>query len=1453
MSDPVHPHAVSSPIRRRSPARFGPAALGVLALVLAAPSTAQAATLSKACSASLLWGTASSWTGGVVPGANDIGAELGPNTGSCGIGQLITVDASAPEPLGGWIGGQLHNAGQNAGGVSLALARDTTFNGNVYIREGNFVDGGYDVTILGTLANCGNSTCAYLNGEGNGLGFTRTGGTLDVNQVYLQRSSSASFRPGDTANNFVLACLSQRNACPTPSITQDPTYYADTSDEGLTVDGTLTLGALSATVESKLTLNWNTSGFTGAVDWTLRVAGNQVSVLTTAYTNGQLVIGTLPSGVTFDPATHIFYNATDGYTYVGFVGDSDGDGVADGLDVCPGGDDTVDPDLDGVPSDCDVCPADYFNDGDEDGVCDGADLCPATYDPNQEDFDLDDIGDACDDDWDGDGVPDETDLCAGADDSDDADGDLIPDGPDRDGEVCDICPLDAENDADVDLWCESDDNCPDTANEDQDDLDGDLIGDACDADRDGDNADNEDDCAPDDPTGDATVTWFLDADGDGFGDVAAQVLVCETATDPAGYVQTSTDCDDTDAEVHPDALEVCDDDDVDDDCDGVADDDDDEVSGQGTWYVDADGDGLGDSGSPTSACDLPSGYAATGGDLCDDDAPASGLDADGDGCTDAPSVPGFSTTANADGTYTLTTGEDATEISVVLPAGTTTDATAAITQSTDEYGNRVILFSGITLPSGGTKSATLYLPASAFMRQVDYKPKGTLQLRQILGGSRHCVIDSESPSPAPTKTGCTGILWRSDTNINLTTTGQNVNTFSSIFRTHSSGLYAGKVAAGFGVPLGERTASWAGAGTVVYSFATTKSTVTLAYKGQKYTAKYYDITGARHSFYDLRHTGIVVYADDDGDGIPNADEVVEYGTDPDVADSDGDGLPDGIEVAMGTGPLDADDSADPDADGDGLAYDQELLFGTDPDSADSDGDGVGDVVELADETDALDAASSLYEDLDGNGVDDRRDDDDGDGIDAGLEAEYGTDASLADTDGDGVSDYAEVYIYETDPLDAADVLRVDSDGDGLDDDVDNCIEVDNLEQDNADGDMFGDGCDDDDDDDGADDDDETCDTDPAKTAAGDCGCGTADEDADLDGVTDCLEEVLTIDGRRSHVYFEDGLGVYAQFNGALELNGGLLAPDLRSGDAGYGQIGATIEGVAAYSNDAVTYEVADGGSAVDNRERWGWKVGNNERASVRWKDSEKYVSTRDPAFPSLDEEDNYGRLVSRFIHADETRLRFRWTRKTELPLTVAIDGVPLLTVTEDADDSCVEGETTPEGAVYTCLDGYALVSTYDVHEVYRDEDGERKRVVDIDFTGDRLGDGNVIAWYADADADDGLSGLLYSQLALDDGTGTSVWYNAGGRFEAIVPITGVAEPSVSCPSATLNLQFGDASTAAVLEGSAEWTGYDVERRSQTLTKKVNGRRVTVTRAWTHWRANEVGEDCELDDDTCDED
>jgi len=153
----------------------------------------------------------------------------------------------------------------------------------------------------------------------------------------------------------------------------------------------------------------------------------------------------------------------------------------------------------------------------------------------------------------------------------------------------------------------------------------------------------DDDCDgfidDDDPDVIGTSTWYADSDADGYGDSTASHEACDA---PSGYVgyAAATDCDDSDATVHPAATEVCNG--VDDDCDGLIDDDDGGVVGTTTWYRDGDGDGDGDPSRSVDACDAPSGYVSDGSDCDDSDAGAypgatetcDGTDNDCDGSTD---------------------------------------------------------------------------------------------------------------------------------------------------------------------------------------------------------------------------------------------------------------------------------------------------------------------------------------------------------------------------------------------------------------------------------------------------------------------------------------------------------------------------------------------------------------------------------------------------------------------------------------------------------------------------------------------------------------------------------------------------------------------------------------------------------------------------------------------------
>ncbi|MEE2751753.1 MAG: MopE-related protein [Myxococcota bacterium] len=150
-----------------------------------------------------------------------------------------------------------------------------------------------------------------------------------------------------------------------------------------------------------------------------------------------------------------------------------------------------------------------------------------------------------------------------------------------------------------------------------------------------------------------SVAWYSDTDQDGYGDGLSAIMACDA---PTGHVANGDDCDDTNPQFNPSAIEAdcsdpndyncdgsvgyadldgdshpacedCDDtvattnvdaietcNGVDDDCDGEIDDD---AVDATTWYGDADNDGFGGLQFQTDSCTAPTGYVSNADD-CND-------------------------------------------------------------------------------------------------------------------------------------------------------------------------------------------------------------------------------------------------------------------------------------------------------------------------------------------------------------------------------------------------------------------------------------------------------------------------------------------------------------------------------------------------------------------------------------------------------------------------------------------------------------------------------------------------------------------------------------------------------------------------------------------------------------------------------------------------------------------
>lgn len=112
-----------------------------------------------------------------------------------------------------------------------------------------------------------------------------------------------------------------------------------------------------------------------------------------------------------------------------------------------------------------------------------------------------------------------------------------------------------------------------------------------------------------------SFTYYVDSDGDGYGQTANTILSCASSA-PAGYAAQGGDCNDNNANINPSKPEICNG--IDDNCNTQSD----EGLALYTYYYDGDNDGYGNADNSIVSCQVlaPATYVANNGDCDDSDA-----------------------------------------------------------------------------------------------------------------------------------------------------------------------------------------------------------------------------------------------------------------------------------------------------------------------------------------------------------------------------------------------------------------------------------------------------------------------------------------------------------------------------------------------------------------------------------------------------------------------------------------------------------------------------------------------------------------------------------------------------------------------------------------------------------------------------------------------------------------
>ncbi len=569
--------------------------------------------------------------------------------------------------------------------------------------------------------------------------------------------------------------------------------------------------------------------------------------------------------------------------------------------------------------------------------------------------------------------------------------------------------------------------------------------------------DRDNDCngLVDDDATDAPA-WYLDADGDGYGNPDDFVRSC---TPVEGRVDNGTDCDDGNAMRNPGTEERCDGGDT--DCDGLVD----EASAVDAlvWYRDWDGDGYGLTDRSRIACEAPPGFVSEPDD-CNDgspfispgtaEVPYDGIDQDCDG-SDLCDVDGDGWEAvDCDGLDCDDTRSDCWPDAPETPYdGIDQDCDGFDLCDVDGDGFDADACGGLDCrDDDATVSPTADdEPYDGIDRDCDgwsdFDADRDGDDAEVYGGTDCDDTDSTVYGGAPEL---------------VDGVDNDCNGFAEDDDDDEDGL-SSETEVGLGLDPGLPDTDGDG--------VRDSDEVTDAFE---------------HRDTDGDGIADAVDDDDDGDGLPTALEILEYDWRDSAArppDSDDDGAPNHLDL---------------DSDGDGWA---DTFEG----DADTDGDGTPDFVDSDSDDDGINDTDELDADTDGDGTPNRLDDDDDDdGVPTRLESSTDTDGDGdpdyldTDADGDGLSD-GEEGIGDADGDGTPDRLDADADNDGI-------LDVDECACD-SDGDGFADTIDADDDDDGI----------PSvlETAADTDGDGQPnhlDLDSDGDGHHDTVEGMGDTDG-----------------------------------------------------------------------------------------------------------------------------------------------------------------------------------------------------------------------------------------------------------------------------------------------------------------------------------------------------